>query len=144
MNDELHGVTDRLERLERENRRLKRWGGIAAGAFVTLGLFGFALPAVCDVVTGERLVIRDGSGRQRAVIDAYGTKTPGLALHDASGKQRAKLALDEKGDVTLSFYDAQGGAKASYLFAAEGAPQTEDNRTGEKGAVKNDPAMASD
>ncbi len=132
MSFEVQSVNDRLERLEKENRRLKKWGGIAAGAFVALGLFGFAGPVVCDIVTGERLVIRDGAGRQRAGFDAYHNEAPGLTLHDANGRQRAKLSLDAKGDVSLSFTDEKGGAKASYLFAADGAPKTEPVKTGDK------------
>jgi hypothetical protein len=63
-------------------------------------------------------------------------------MHDANGRARAKIALDDKGDVTLSFYDEKGGAKASYLFAANGTPKDEP-RTGDKPA-KIDPAMAND
>jgi hypothetical protein len=143
MSFEVQRLNDRLDRLEKENRRLKKWGGIAVAALGCLGLFGFAAPVVCDIVTGERLVIRDNSGRQRAGIDAYHTEAPGLTLHDASGRQRAKLGLDEKGDVSLSFFDEKGGAKASYLFAADGAPKAEPVKTGDK-PVKADPSVASE
>lgn len=139
MSNELRQLEARLALVELQNRRLKRWGTIAGGALLGLGLFGFAAPVVCDVVTGERLVIRDSSGRQRFGLDAYRVDEPGLTLHDAAGRQRAKLGLDEKGDVTLSFLDEKGNAKANYLFAANGAPKAEEPKTGEK---RVDPSMA--
>jgi hypothetical protein len=144
MNIELNGLNDRLERLERENKRLKLWGGIAAGGLLCIGLFGFAAPVVCDIVTGERLVIRDTNGRQRVGIDAYRSSAPGLTLNDSNGRERAKLGLNDKGDVTLSFTDEKGGAKASYLFAAEGAPKEDGPKTGDCKEKKNDPSMASE
>ncbi len=151
MNFDLKGLNDRLERLEKENKRLKVWGGIAAGGFLCIGLFGFAAPVVCDIVTGERLVIRDNSGRQRVGIDAYHNSAPGMTLNDVNGRERAKLGLNDKGDVTLSFTDEKGTAKASYLFSAEGAPKDEAPKTGDKEKEKekdkekkNDPSMATD
>lgn len=143
MNSEFNVLNDRLARLEHENRRLKKWGGIAIAALGTLGLFSFAAPVVCDIVTGERLVIRDNSGRTRFDLDAYHNDAPGLTLHDTAGRVRAKLGLDDKGDVTLSFVDEKGGAKASYLFAANGAPKADEAKTGDK-PVKSDPSMAND
>lgn len=141
MNLELNQLNDRLARLENENRRLKQWGGLAAGGMLALGLFGFAAPAICDIVTGERLVLHDEMGRTRVTLDAYHTETPSLSLCDASGRARAKLGLNEKGDVTLSFQDEKGGAKASYLFAANGTPKDEAPRTGDK-PPKSDASVA--
>ena len=138
MGFESMNVNDRLARLERENKRLKVWGGLAAGGMLCLGLFGFAAP-ICDVVTGERLVIRDNSGRQRVGIDAYHSEVPGLTLNDTNGRERAKMALNEKGNVTLSFFDEKGTAKASYLFASDGAPK-DPPKTGDA-KTKNDPAL---
>jgi hypothetical protein len=142
MSFDMQSVNDRLERLEKQNRRLKVWGGVAVGGLLSLGLFGFAAP-ICDIVTGERLVIRDNSGRQRVGIDAYHNDAPGLTLNDTSGRERAKMGLNDKGDVTLSFFDEKGTAKASYLFAADGAPKTDAPKTGD-GKSKNDPSIASD
>ncbi|MBL8857361.1 MAG: hypothetical protein JNL28_02495 [Planctomycetes bacterium] len=142
MNSDFNTLNARLTQLERENRRLKKWGAIASGALCTLALVGFAAPIVCDIVTGERLVIRDHTGRARVGIDAYRTELPGLTLHDKSGRERAKLAIDDKGDATLSFTDEKGVAKASYLFAANGAPKADQPTTGDDKPVKTDPSMA--
>ena len=142
MNSDFNTLNDRLAKLETENLRLKKWGVIASGALCTLALSGFAAPLVCDIVTGERLVIRDNSGRARVGIDAYHTETPGLTLHDKSGRERAKLSIDDKGDATLSFTNEKGIAKASYLFAANGSPKATEPATGDDKPVKTDPSMA--
>ncbi len=143
MNAEIQTLTARLEKLEVQNRRLKRWGLVAGGALCTLAMFGAAAP-LCDIVTGERLVIRDNSGRARVGIDAYHTELPGLTMHDSAGRERAKLAIDAKGDVSLSFTDEKGAAKASYLFAANGAPKSDQPKTGDDTPKKNDPSLAND
>lgn len=135
----LEVLNARLERLEKENRRLKKWGAIAASSLGVIALFGFAAPVVCDIVSGERLVVRDEMGRQRFGVDAYRTQAPTISLHDANGRARARIGVDEKGDLTMSFFDEKGGAKASYLFAADGAPKAEEPKTGEK---KSDPSVA--
>lgn len=114
----------RLERLERENRRLKRWStGLALG----LGLVGLAsAKLVCDTVTGERLVIHDPSGRTRVSVDAYSAETPGLVFHARDGRSSARLALDEKsGDFVVSVYDAKGTVKNSWRLGSE-APKTQE------------------
>jgi hypothetical protein len=142
MNADFQTLNTRIEKLETQNRLLKRWGLVAGGALCAVTLFTAAAP-LCDVVTGERLVIRDSTGRARVGIDAYHTETPGLTLHDKAGRERAKLAIDDKGDVKLSLTDEKGGAKASYLFAANTEPKAQP-KTGEDKPVKNDPSMANE
>ena len=114
MTEGLHDVNARLERLERENRRLKRWAGVACGGFALLGLAGAAAPAICDVVSAERLVLRDNGGRQRLVVDAYQTDSPTLVLQTREGKTLARLGIDERGEAYFNLYDKQGGAKAAW------------------------------
>lgn len=143
MNPDFRSLSDRIETLEAQNRRLKKFG-VVGGLFGTLALVGFAAPVLCDIVTGERLVIRDSYGRTRFGMDAYHNEAPGITLHDSAGRQRAKLGVDEKGDVTLSFSDEKGNAKASYLFAANGAPKAEEPRTGQDKPAKTDPSIANE
>ena len=79
MTQELSDLGVRLAKLERENKTLKRWGLGLAGGALALSLASMAGP-ICDVVTGERLVIRDNSGRQRFMVDAYNTDTPTVSF----------------------------------------------------------------
>lgn len=116
MND--HELSVRIERLERENRRMKRFG---LAATVCAGLLGLAAaaPAMCDVIYGERLVLRDESGRQRVTLDAYHNENPALAWSDAQGRVRAKIALDARGDLVVNVLDEKGDTKGTHRFGAD-------------------------
>jgi len=114
----------RLERLEKQNKNLKRWG---AGMALGLGLLGLAsAKLVCDTVTGERLVLHDSSGRTRVMVDAYATDSPSLVFHSREGKPLAKMGMDEKsGELVINVLDQKGGVKASWRLGNE-APKTKD------------------
>jgi hypothetical protein len=124
MNTDPRDLNIRLERLEQQNKNLKRWG---AGLALGLGLLGLAsAKLVCDTVTGERLVISDPSGHRRVTIDAYGSETPGLVFHSRDGRTTAKMSVDDKsGELVMNVYDAKGGVKATWSLGNE-APKTKD------------------
>ena len=124
MNVDPSALNVRLERLEKQNKNLKRWG---AGLALGLGLLGLAsAKMVCDTVTGERLVIRDSSGRTRVTVDAYSSETPGLIFHGRDGRATAKIGINEKsGERVMNVFDGKGGVKASWALGNE-CPQTKD------------------
>ncbi len=117
MNRELEALTTRLHELERETRRWKR-GTLAAGLALAVVVLAAAAPVVCDVVSGEQLVLRDENGRTRVTLDAYRTEAPALAFQDRDGRVRARLGLDAAGDTTLAVYDAQGKLANTHRFGA--------------------------
>lgn len=136
---ELQVMEARLARLERENRRMKRVGTIACGVLGILGLVAAASP-VCDVLYGERLVLRDEGGRARVTIDAYRTEQPSLAFQDREGRAVARLGVDKNGDAYLATYDAKGGVRGNWAFTPQSQSSTPEAKpAGEK---KNDPAIA--
>ena len=114
MNETLRDLDVRLERLERENKRLKRWSGALCGGFALLGLLGMAAPTLCDVVSGERLVLRDETGRQRIVLDAYRNDLPTLTLQTRAGQPLATLGIDKQGEAYFRLFDAAGKEKTAY------------------------------
>ena len=124
MNVESHELNVRLERLEKQNRNLKRWG---AGLALGVGLLGLAsAKLVCDVVTGERLVLHDSSGRTRVTVDAYAAEAPSLVFHNREGRATAKMGVNEKsGELVIHVFDAKGGVKASWALGNE-APKTQE------------------
>jgi hypothetical protein len=107
-------IVHRLEDLERDNRRLRRYTttmlvGIAMllGLSVVLLYFygGPGLPGSAQIVSGRQFVLRDASGKVRGV---WGTAKDGsvrLALSDAQGNQRVRLSLLEDGSAGLAFAD---------------------------------------
>lgn len=127
MTEDLHEMDVRLVTLERENKKLKRWGLGLAGGALGLSLLSMAGP-ICDVVTGERLVIRDNSGRQRFMVDAYNTDTPTVSFASRDGRVVGKLGVNDDGEGYLTLFDRKGAVKASYRMGVDGAdgaaPQT--------------------
>ena len=88
----LEMLGERLERLERQNRRLKL--GVL-GVLVLMGslvLMGAAAPP--KVVEAEKFVLRDDQGRERAVLDTSADRS-GFRLYDAAGKKRTAIELGE-------------------------------------------------
>lgn len=108
-------LSGRIQQLERANKRIKVLGGLALG----LCLVGFAAPKVCDVVTGERLVLRDDSGRTRITIDAYRTSSPAITFQSTAGRTVGSLAVNDDGIANLTLYDAKGKQRGSYKWGED-------------------------
>ncbi|HUT75989.1 MAG TPA: hypothetical protein VM221_14275 [Armatimonadota bacterium] len=116
-------VIGRLERLERQNRRL-RWGGVAVAALLGgLLVMGATSP---PIVEAERFVVRDAEGTVRAVLgvpDEGLSKTLKLdqrgallALYNTHGKVRTVLSIGPEGPERvevprLEMMDATGGPR---------------------------------
>jgi hypothetical protein len=84
----------RLDRLERENRRLKRLLGAGLGALVIVSLTGpaaaRALAPPAAQIEAQRFVVRDAAGRVRATLglDAGAAR---LVLMDGDGSITVEL-----------------------------------------------------
>lgn len=90
MTAQTNSILERLERLERENRRLKIAGAVLV-AF--LGLATLTGVATQDPVIGaEAFTLVGETGELRGVF-ALVNKEPTLALFDTSGKVRAGLSM---------------------------------------------------
>lgn len=91
--EESQNLTDRVEALERENRRLRRWGGLGVLALAVVVAAAWQSPAAEVVETTE------------------------LRLVDADGTLRARLGPGDPEDggdgVTLSFADRTGQGSLS-------------------------------
>jgi hypothetical protein len=86
-------VEERLKRLEKENKRLRK-------------LIQTIVPQPGRIVEAERFVLRDASGKTRAELGLVEDE-PSLQLYDASGKVRAVLRLIA-GWPALWLIDASG------------------------------------
>ncbi|MBI5364480.1 MAG: hypothetical protein HZA53_14985 [Planctomycetes bacterium] len=112
-------LSARLQQVERANRRMKVFGGLG----LALCLAGFVAPKVCDVVTGERLVLHDERGRTRVSIDAYHTEQPAVQFQSSTGKLVGSLAVNDEGVASLTLFDSKGIKRGTYQWGNE--PQTE-------------------
>jgi hypothetical protein len=117
----LNPLTQRLDRLERENRRLKIAGAIVLLAVVAVGAMGQVLPkAVPKVLEAERFVLRDTSGKILATLGPS-PLGPGLSLYDQSGKIGASLLATLGPNLFgpgLSLFDQSGKIGASLVLLA--------------------------
>jgi hypothetical protein len=126
---DLSDVGFRIEKLESENRGLKRIGGLVAVIGASLLLMGQAKPN--RTVEAESFVLRDPQGRLRATLDMW-HEAPMLRLYDKSGTWRAWLSLAGNGEPALTFYDAAGNQMVmlaatkdgASLWLNQGAPKT--------------------
>ena len=109
----MHELEERIGRLERENKRLKRWGVVGMLAVVGLALLGQAAPkgGVQDVVRTRLLEVVDDGGNARAGI-RVGSHGPQLAFVDASGKQLVALGV-AAGGPALMLQGASGEASVA-------------------------------
>ncbi len=85
----------RLDRVERENRWLKRAGVVALAVIAAVVLMGQATESkVVKVIEAEKFVLRDGQGRQRAELFAH-KDVSGLAFSDQKGRVRIVMGVDK-------------------------------------------------
>jgi hypothetical protein len=118
------GVSARLEKLGRQNRRQKFYWAL------TLVLLGVILATQAYVLfrphphrlAGDALVVRDLNGRIRASLGTTDGKA-GLDLWDAQGRRRASLGLASDGTPGLEFYDQDQRVRAELHLGADGEPQ---------------------
>ena len=94
-------LNSRLDRLERENRRMKRLSLAVLSGAGLLSLMSFVGPAVCKTVWAERFVLKDASNQSRVTFDAYGVEQPRITFHDARGKAMGSLAITDEGSFAL-------------------------------------------
>ena len=107
-------IVHRLDALERDNRRLRRYGvtmlvvlatflGVGASLLYFSGAYG--LPGSPQMVAARQFLLRDARGMIRGT---WGTAEDGsvrLALSDDRGRQRIRLSLLEDGSAGLTFAD---------------------------------------
>jgi hypothetical protein len=143
MNDDL--LMQRLDRLERENRLLKRWAGFLLVGCAVVVLMGQATPrAPLKVVEAERFILMGRSGKPRAVLGEgadgnvglrfVGATTdtvrmafaverdgkPSLELSDSKGSRRIGMAVSTDGSVTFGILDAAEKDRAGIGLASDG------------------------
>jgi hypothetical protein len=108
---EKDAIISRLERLETQNRRLKRGALTCLAALVSIGLMGqtqrkstrppasataapAAPPAMPKNIEAESFTLKDANGRVRADLSMSGTG-PSLKLRDQSGTPLVTLSLND-------------------------------------------------
>ena len=125
MSDRIHDhLTQRLDRLERENRRLKLLGALALLGLAALTLMGQTAPTpVANTLEAERFVLRDGAGNVRASLGLRPDGTAALALADDTQRERLVLSVTAPGLAGLDLSDRAGQLRAGLNVRADGTAQ---------------------
>ncbi len=109
------GIEERLERLERENLRLKRVGTVVlvfALALVLMGQVGSS-----RVISAQYFVVTDAAGKRRALLGTTDTGDPSLMLLDRDGEPRASVLV-----TGFGLQDASGTTRALLSLGADATP----------------------
>ena len=111
----------RLERLERDNRRLK---GFALSVLVlATALFGiYAAQPVPEKITAHEFDVVDSTGKIRMKMFVHSSGEPAIRLLDAQGKARVAMGVLPSGEPGIALSDAQGKAGAMMEIDSSGEP----------------------
>ena len=109
-------LTQRVEKLERENRNLK--SGLLCGLVVVLGIFLIGgTGAGKKTVEAESFVVKDAQGKVQARLGVTVDGGPALTFFDRKGNPRlfmGSLGLGDHYDLGLALYDAKGRPRFSF------------------------------
>lgn len=90
---ESHSLAERVNRLERENRRLKRIGVPILVGVVAVLLAG-AEVGKPKIIEAEGFVLKDKEGRKRAELSSSPDGSSSMKLFDLAGTVRVRMAIE--------------------------------------------------
>jgi hypothetical protein len=101
-------LEQRLERLERENRWMRRLGAVAVAVVAAVLLMGQDKAKDLPDLVVRSLTVKDKDGKVRATLATLATGSAYLRFLDKSGKRRAALDVLNDGTPRLRLFDAKG------------------------------------
>ncbi len=112
----IESLARRVDKVERENRWLKRAGVIALAVIAAIVLMGQAASKLAPpgkpgkVVGAEQFIVHDARGGVRAVLGTLPDGTVRLVLYDRGnpGETRVILSAGPESSPALSFSDKAG------------------------------------
>lgn len=113
-------LTARLEKLERDNRRLRAFAVAALVLAAALSTI-YATAPVPEKITAHEFDVVDGSGKARMKLRTI-DGSPHTSLYDAQGKVRAAMGMTSDGSPSIVLLDAQGNLRAAMGVAPDGTP----------------------
>ena len=113
--------TARLEALEAEVRRLRRFVPMLAAGFVLLLAWRF-IPGP-STIEARHFIVRDENGQRRAEMAVLEDGRPTFRLNDEEGKARTMWYLNPDRGGNLRFTDLNGNHRLQMMLSAEGEPR---------------------
>ena len=115
-------VARRLDRVERENRLLKRAAVVALAVISAAVLMGQATESKpTTALEAERFVLKDSAGKTRAVWGPSQAGGYSLGFFDAAGRGRLVLGVDDAGP-NIGFMDANQTSRIILTITLKGYP----------------------
>ncbi len=119
----------RLDRVERENRRLKRAGVMAVAVMAALVLMGHATSnnvvkaevVEADLVLANAIGIRDKTGMPRGGLDTDDSGAVRLVFLDRQGTQRLQLSVNPDGEAGIGLLYKLGNPGAFLIADSDGS-----------------------
>lgn len=116
-------ILQRLERLERENRRWKGLVSVTAvicGCLLLLGATNGGAPRVADELRARSFVLVDQNGTTLAQLGQLPYGARGLGFYDEGRKARLLLSVDPNGEASVSVYGRDGRGSAVVMVGKDG------------------------
>ena len=114
-------IEQRVEKLEKQNRWMKRVGGLALAAVACVVLMGQGKPKELPDLDVRSLAVRDAAGESWATLGQLKGKSF-LSLFDKAGKSRLTLASMADGSPALNLSDNAGETRVLLALLADGSP----------------------
>ena len=119
---ELQNMFERLDRVEHQNRNLKRTWAATVFGVAALILMGQAMPnKVPEVIEARKFVLKDSKGNGRAALTVTPDNSPLLLLNQPDGTLGVTLTVGPQGRPMLSLYDKRGNPRALLSLDADGS-----------------------
>lgn len=124
--NDIQSVMNRIEKLERQNRRLRGAGIVAilaCGAAVLMGQAPAtqpARPAAPRVLDAERIILRDLAGGVKATLLNMPGDMGVFEIRGEEGRARSALKVTPGGDALLELSDKNGFVRAVLAVSADG------------------------
>jgi hypothetical protein len=118
---DLQTLAKRLEKVERQNRRIKLAGCLALIFTGVILLMGQAFPL--SQIDAKCFRVFDEKGKARIVIgttEGWPGPMPCLGIMDERGEVRVMLGVDAEGSPHLSFNDERGKARVGLGMGKDG------------------------
>jgi hypothetical protein len=116
-------LTNRLEKLERENRRIKRFGGAALFVLAGLLLVAAAAPGgKPKTIKAGAFEVVDAEGKTRARLGMTKSGGVGLRLLNKTGTRRLQAEMESSGAVGFTCFSAAGRPAVMLMRSSKGIP----------------------
>jgi len=97
-------LVTRVNRLERENRRMKLMGVLVLLGITAVMVMGQASSSNPTILRAEQFILQDKNGNARGAFLSHPDGSPGLIMTDSQNKLRIGVMVKPNGEPSLNLY----------------------------------------